>query len=110
MSEENEGKDRSIRSFVRRALGGSEAEQKESRELLSALLSTGDKAKTEVFRLVAKEVRNYVEALELHKDLHYLLTNYSLEVKASFNLKPLVPEETEQVDETTSNQDESDTE
>ena len=100
MSEGNEGKDRSIRSFVRRALGGSEDEQKESRELLSALLSTGDKAKTEVFRLVAKEVRNYVEALELHKDLHYLLTNYSLEVKASFNLKPLVPEEADPTEET----------
>ena len=57
--------------------------------LLGALLETGDKAKTEMVRMLAREVRNYLEALELHKDLHHLLTNYSLEVNASFNLKPL---------------------
>ena len=92
MSEEKDEKERSIRGFVKRFLGDDEKERRESREILSALLTTGDKAKTEVFRLVAKEVRNYVEALELHKDLHHLLTNYSLEVKASFNLKPLAGE------------------
>jgi hypothetical protein len=57
--------------------------------LLGALLETGDKAKTEMVRMLAREVRSYLEALELHKDLHHLLTNYSLEVNASFNLKPL---------------------
>ncbi len=57
--------------------------------LLGALLETGDKAKTEMVRMTAREVRNYLEALELHKDLHHLLTNYSLEVSASFHLKPL---------------------
>ena len=34
-------------------------------------------------------MRSYLEALELHKDLHHLITNYSLEVNASFHLKPL---------------------
>jgi hypothetical protein len=57
--------------------------------LLGALLETGDKAKTEMVRMLAREVRTYLEALELHKDLHHLLTNYSLEVNASFSLKPL---------------------
>ncbi len=57
--------------------------------LLSALLETGDKAKTEMVRMTAREVRNYLEALELHKDLLHLITHHSLEVHASFNLKPL---------------------
>jgi hypothetical protein len=64
-------------------------ERREARALLAALLETGDKARTEMVRLVAREVRSYLEALELHKDLHHLLTNYSLEVKASIHLAPL---------------------
>ena len=61
----------------------------EARELLAALFETGDKARMELVRLIAREVRGYLEAMELHKDLHHLLTNYSLEVKASVHLKPL---------------------
>ncbi len=59
--------------------------------LLGAILETGDKAKTEMVRMTAREVRNYLEALELHKDLHHLITNHSLEVHASIHLKPLDP-------------------
>ncbi len=61
----------------------------EARAILGALLETGDKAKTETVRLVAREVRGYLEALELGRDLEHLLTNYSLEVKASVHLAPL---------------------
>lgn len=61
----------------------------EAKAVLAALLETGDKAKTETIRMVAREVRGYLEALELHKDLNHLLTNYSLEVKASIHLEPL---------------------
>lgn len=61
----------------------------EARAVLAALLETGDKAKTETIRMVAREVRSYLEALELGKDLNHLLTNYSLEVKASVHLAPL---------------------
>ena len=57
--------------------------------LLGALLETGDKAKTEMVRMLGREVRTYLEALELHKDLHHIVTNYSLEVQASIHLKPL---------------------
>lgn len=64
-------------------------ERREARAVLGALLETGDKARTEMVRLVAREVRSYLEALELHKDLHHLLTHYSLEVKASIHLAPL---------------------
>lgn len=66
-----------------------ERARREVWDLVAGVLETGDKAKTEIVRLVAREVRSYLEALELHKDLHHLLTNYSLEVKASIHLKPL---------------------
>jgi len=58
-------------------------------DVLSSVLETGDKAKTEMVRMVAREVRGYLDALELHKDVHHLLTHYSLEVKASIHLAPL---------------------
>jgi len=57
--------------------------------LLGALLETGDKAKTEMVKMLGREVRTYLEALELHKDLHHIVTHYSLEVQASIHLKPL---------------------
>jgi len=90
-----------LRGFARRILGEGdeprdepgaeerERDRREARAVLSSLLETGDKARMEVVRLVAREVRGYLEALELHKDLHHLITNYSLEVNASFHLKPL---------------------
>ncbi len=92
----------SIRGFARRILTGEESpieddenldpderRKLEARAILAALLETGDKAKTETIRMVAREFRGYLEALELHKDLNHLLTNYSLEVKASIHLQPL---------------------
>lgn len=66
-----------------------ERERRAALDLLASVLETGDKAKTEAVRMVAREFRSYLEALDLHKDLHHLLTNYSLEVKASVHLKPL---------------------
>ena len=57
--------------------------------IIGSVLETGDKAKTEIVRMIAKEVRSYLEALELHKDLKHIMTNYSLEVNASFSLKEL---------------------
>ena len=61
----------------------------EDESILGSVLETGDKAKTEIVRMIAKEVRGYLEALELHKDLKHILTNYSLEINASFSLKEL---------------------
>lgn len=99
-----EGRGPRLRGFARRILGeGDDAreerdsqgggerehERREARAMLHSLLETGDKARMEVVRLLAREVRSYLEALELHKDLHHLLTNYSLEVNASVHLKPL---------------------
>jgi hypothetical protein len=101
VSGERRGREARLRDVARRIFGEGdppEAEEgrpepspsrHEARDLLAAFLETGDKAKTEIVRMVAREVRSYLEALELHKDLHHLLTNYSLEVKASVHLRPL---------------------
>lgn len=100
-----------LRGFARRILGEGdelrdepgvderERDRREARAVLSSLLETGDKARMEVVRLVAREVRGYLEALELHKDLHHLITNYSLEVNASFHLKPLPEADKEKASE-----------
>ena len=65
----------------------------EAREALGAILDTSDRAKTEIVRAVAREVRNYVEELGLKEDLHNLATNYSVEFRASIHLKRLTDEE-----------------
>ena len=65
----------------------------DAREVLGAIWEGGDRAKTEVVRAVAREVRNYIEELGLKEDLRNLMTNYSLEVKASIHLRRLAPEE-----------------
>ena len=99
-TEEDSSKDPgrpSLRGFARRMLRDEDDRRLDARELVGAVLDTGDKAKTEVVRMVAREVRGYVEALELHKDLRHLLTNYSLDVRMNVSLKPLasalLPEE-----------------
>ncbi len=85
-----------LRGTLRRIFRDEDGEERrgdgplvDARELLGAVLETGDKAKTEIVRMVAREVRAYLEALRLHEDLRNLLTNYSLEVHASFHLRPL---------------------
>jgi hypothetical protein len=65
----------------------------DAKEVFGAVLEGGDKAKTEVVRAVAREVRNYLDELGLKDDIHDLITNYSLEVHASFNLRKLSEEQ-----------------
>ena len=59
----------------------------DTRELLVNVLATSDKAKTEAVKLIAREVRSYLDALELKQDLKELANSYSLEI--SISLKPL---------------------
>jgi len=59
----------------------------DTKDLLYAVLSTSDKAKTEAVRLTAREVRNYLSELKLKEDLLDLMTSHSLEISVS--LKPL---------------------
>lgn len=90
-----------LRDFARRLLTEPEPSdaphedrgRMDARDMLGAFLETGDKAKTEVVRMIAREVRAYLEALEVGEDIHDLLTNYSLEVHASLHLRPLREDE-----------------
>jgi hypothetical protein len=59
------------------------------RDLANSLLETSDRAKTEMVRMVAREVRNYLDELRLKEDLLHLLRSHSLELKLSVHLKPL---------------------
>ncbi len=84
--EEDEGGGRFSR-FTRRLM-----EPGDGRKVLSAMWETSDRAKTEAVRMVAREVRSYLDALELKEDLLHLVRSHSLEINASLRLKPLPPE------------------
>ena len=74
---------------ARRLVGEGSLPLREAKEALGAMLDSSDRVKTEAVRLVGKEVRTYLEGLGLKEDINKLLTNYSLEIKASIHLKPL---------------------
>jgi hypothetical protein len=61
----------------------------DTRDLLAAFLSTSDKAKSELIRMTGREVRHYLDGLQLKEDLLDIATNYRLEVRASFHLEPI---------------------
>lgn len=68
-------------------------------EMLGTLVESSDRVKSEAVRLVAREVRNYLEELKLKDDLRELITGHSLEVHMSLSLKKLVPTEPPAADE-----------
>ena len=80
-----------IKGLAKKILG--DEETKGAKEVVSTLFEMGDKARMETVRLLAKEIRGYAEAIELDKSVNELLTNYSLEITASFRLKPLKKEQ-----------------
>lgn len=61
----------------------------DAREVLGAVWETSDRAKSEVVRMVAREVRTYLEALKLKEEVMDLVRSHSLEFHVSMNLKPL---------------------
>ncbi len=77
-----------FRKLGRKLMG---QERVSAREVVGAVMEGGDKAKTEIVRVVAREVRAYLEELGLRE----VMTDYSLEVRASFNLRKLTPAEHE---------------
>ena len=88
-SEETQGRT-GFRKFAKKILSDDEGNTTvDPKEMLSSLLQLSDKARTETVRLIAKEFRGYLEALEIKDDVHDLLTSYSVEVQASFRLKPV---------------------
>ena len=90
--ETKRGREPRLRDFARRLLTDDEEKGISPREVLGAVIDGGDKAKTELVRMVAREVRTYLEGLGLHEDVRHLMTNYSLDVSASFRLRPLAEE------------------
>lgn len=72
--------------FTRRLM-----EPGDGRKVLSAMWETSDRAKTEAVRMVAREVRSYLDALDLKEDVLELVRGHSLEINASLRLKPLAP-------------------
>ncbi len=60
------------------------------RDVLSGAARVGVSAKEEILTITAKEVRGYLEKLRVGDELRSLLTEHSLELKASIRLKPLV--------------------
>lgn len=58
-------------------------------ELLGTVVESSDRAKTEMVRMVAREVRTYLEELKLKDDVRELITGHSLEMHLSLSLKPL---------------------
>ena len=94
MSDKPGAREPRLRDLAKRLLSDEEDKIGVSpREVLGAVIDSGDKAKSEVVRMVARDVRTYLEGLGLHEDLRHLMTNYSLDVHASFRLKPLAPNE-----------------
>jgi len=61
----------------------------DARSVLGSVLDTSASARSEMVKLVAREVRNYLEALKLTEDLRDFATKHTLEVNASFRLKPI---------------------
>ena len=93
-SEETQGRT-GFRKFAKKILSDDEGNTTvDPKEMLSSILQLSDKARTETVRLLAKEFRGYLDALEIKDDVHDLLTSYSVEVQASFRLKPVKKKET----------------
>ena len=86
------GREPRLRDFARRLLADDEDGGISPREVLGAVIEGGDKPKPVLVRMVAREVRTYLEGLGLHEDVRHLMTNYSLDVSASFRLRPLSDE------------------
>ncbi len=70
----------SIRSFI--------ADQKLPKEIANAILSQIDETKNGLFRVVAKEIRNFLEAVDWQRELQKLLTTVSFEIKTEIRFIP----------------------
>src|SRR3954470_8953499 len=70
-----------------RATGGAEtlrsfiADSKLPKEIANALFQQIDDTKSGLFRVVAKEIRGFLEAVDFQRELQKLLTTVSFEIK-----------------------------
>ncbi len=72
--------------FTRKILDRKELSD-DAKMLLGSILETSDRAKNETVRLIAREVRTYLEELKLKELLESLLEGHTLDVNASFRLR-----------------------
>ena len=104
----NGGRDSALGEFASRLLRvGAEAvtqttgrlreagEDVRPRDLVSGAVRMTAKGREELVGLVAKEVRMYLEKLRVGEELRGLMTDHSLEIKASVRLKPFRDESAE---------------
>ena len=90
--EEHHDDEHRHRTGIRRRLGrllNQRELAEDTREVIGGVLDISDRAKTEAVRLVAREVRHYLDELRIMDDMKELVTSHSLEVKLSLHLKPL---------------------
>jgi len=69
-----------IRSYI--------TESKLPKEIVNALLSQIDDTKNGLFRVVAKEIRGFLEAVDFQQELQKLLTTVSFEIKTEIRFIP----------------------
>ncbi len=67
-------------------------EEFKPREVLAGAAKVAATGKDEVVTLIAKEVRNYLDKLELAKELGDFARGHELEVNATFRLKAVAPD------------------
>jgi hypothetical protein len=82
---EEEQRPSRLSRLTRRLLQGGE----DAKELASAVLETSDRANTEMVKMVAREVRTYLDELKLKEEILDLVQSHSLELKLSVHLAPL---------------------
>ncbi|MCA9569776.1 MAG: hypothetical protein KC656_18155 [Myxococcales bacterium] len=80
--------DSRLRRFARRILDRKELAE-DTKDLLSGMLATSDKAKSDFIRMMGREVGHWLDGLNLKNDLLDVATNYKLEVHATFHLSPI---------------------
>lgn len=83
-----EGEDSRLRRFARRILDRKELAE-DTKDLLTGMLATSDKAKSDFIRMMGREVGHWLDGLNLKQDLLDVATNYKLELHASVHLSPL---------------------
>lgn len=69
-----------VRTFI--------SEQKLPKEIANAILSQIDETKNGLFRVVAKELRSFLEAIDWQHELQKLLTTVSFEIKTEIRFIP----------------------
>lgn len=64
-------------------------EQFDPKDIVTGAAQLGLRGKEELVSIVAREVRSYMEKLQIGDDVRAFLTGHTLEVQASLRLRPL---------------------